>query len=141
MRLVLDTDVMVAAIRSNSGASRKLLVDALDQKFVLIASTSLLIEYEAVMTRRQHLEASGISAADVGAILDAVARAAVPARLAFHWRPVLRDADDDMVMETAVNGYADAVITFNLKDFVGSERFGIATFRPGDAIRKLEMNR
>jgi putative PIN family toxin of toxin-antitoxin system len=139
MRWVLDTDVMVAAIRSDSGASRVLLNGALLGRFTLLASTSLLIEYEAVMTRESHLAASGLKEDDVGALLDAVTAVANPVRLAFHWRPQVRDADDDMVLETAVNGGADALVTFNIRHFAeATERFGIKTLKPGHAVRFLE---
>lgn len=142
VRLVLDTDVMVAAIRCDAGASRVPLKAALNRRFVMLVSTSLLIEYEAVMTRPTHLEASSLDGGEVSALLDAVAAVARPVRLAVLWRPQLRDADDDMVLETAVNGGADHIVSFNIKDFgTATERFGIATLTPGDAVRKLEIGR
>jgi predicted nucleic acid-binding protein len=99
----------------------------------------MLIEYEAVMSRTEHLSASGLSAEDVGAILDAVAAVAEPIRLAFLWRPALRDPDDDMVLETAANGRADAIVTFNAGDFVvSSDRFGVRVLSPGAALKLLE---
>jgi putative PIN family toxin of toxin-antitoxin system len=139
MRLVLDTSTAVAAIRSNVGASNRLLLAAVDRRLTLLVSTPLLIEYEAVMTRAEHLEASGLTSAEVGVVLDALAAVAQPVQLAFLWRPALRDADDDMVLETAVNGRADAVVTFNRRDFsAAAPRFGIEVWSPGDAMRKLE---
>ncbi len=142
MRWVLDTAAMVAAIRSNLGASNRLLTAALERRFTLLVSTPLLIEYEAVMTRAEHLSASGLTAAEIGVILDAVAAAAEPVRLAFLWRPTLRDPDDDMVLETAVNGQADAIVTFNKRDFVPvSAQFGLQVLVPGEAVRFLEKRR
>ena len=61
LRLVLDTDVLVAALRSDQGASRRLLIGALDRAFEVLASVPLIIEYEAVLTRPEHLEASGLT--------------------------------------------------------------------------------
>jgi putative PIN family toxin of toxin-antitoxin system len=142
MRLVLDTAAMVAAIRSDRGASRWLLRSALERRrgLTLLVSVPLLIEYEAVMTRAEHLKAAGISVPDVEALLDAVAAVAEPVRLAYLWRPSLRDADDDMVLETAVNGRADWIITFNLRDFgPAAEQFGIAVLSPGEATKRLEQ--
>src|SRR5258708_27742695 len=98
MLLVVDTSVMVAAIRSDAGASRYLLVAALESRFTMLASVPLLTEYQAVMTRREHLAASGLSLADVEALLDAVAAVSEPVLLDFLWRPTLPDADDDMVL-------------------------------------------
>ena len=142
MRLVLDTATMVAAIRSNSGASNRLLRAALERRLTMLVSTSLLIEYEAVMTRAEHVEASGLAVEEVSAVLDAVAAVAEPVRLAFHWRPALRDPDDDMVLEAAANGQAEAIVTFNKRDFAAvSERFGVEVLSPGEALRKLEIGR
>jgi predicted nucleic acid-binding protein len=140
MRLVLDTAAMVAAIRSNAGASRRLLRAALEQQrgLTLLVSVPLLIGYEAVMTRLEHLKAARLSAADVGALLDAVAAVAEPVRLAFLWRPTLPDADDDMVLETAVNGRADGIVTFNRRHFGPAELFGVAVLLPGEAVKRLE---
>ena len=98
MRAALDTSVMVAAIRSNKGASHWLVAAALGRRkgLTLLISVPLLIEYEAVTTRPEHLRAANISPGEVGILLDAVAAAAEPVTLDFLWRPVLRDADDDM---------------------------------------------
>jgi predicted nucleic acid-binding protein len=141
MRLVLDTAAMVAAIRSSAGASSRLLRAALEQQhgLTLLVSVPLLIEYEAVMTRLEHLRAARLSAADVGVLLDAVAAVAEPVRLAFLWRPTLPDADDDMVLEAAVNGRADGIVTFNRRDFgPAAEQFGIPVLSPGEALKGLE---
>ncbi|HEY2660382.1 MAG TPA: putative toxin-antitoxin system toxin component, PIN family [Caulobacteraceae bacterium] len=138
MRFVLDTATMVAAIRSNAGASNRLLALALERRLTMLVSTPLLIEYEAVMTRAEHLSASGLTAAEVGVVLDAVAATAEPVRLAFLWRPAARDPDDDMVLETAVNGQADAIVTFNKRDFVMvAERFGVRVISPGEAVQEI----
>jgi predicted nucleic acid-binding protein len=92
------------------------------------------------MTRTDHLSASGLTADEVGVILDAVAAAAEPVRLAFLWRPAVRDPDDDMVLETAVNGRADAIVTFNKRDFVTvAKRFGVQVLSPGEALKLLEI--
>jgi len=139
MRVVLDTAAMVAAIRSDQGASRRLLVAGLERRLALLVSTPLLLEYEAAMTRPEHLAASGLSETDIGVLLDAVAAVASPVVLAFHWRPMLRDADDDMVLETAANGQADGVVTFNRRDFLPeAARFGIPTYTPAEAWKQLE---
>ena len=141
MRLVLDTAVMVAAIRSDAGASRWLLRAALERRsgLTVLVTVPLLIEYEAVMTRAEHLKASGLSDGDVEALLDAVAAVAEPVRLAYLWRPTLPDVDDDMVLEAAVNGQADGIVTFNLGDFIGPARqFGLEVMRPGEAVQRLE---
>ncbi len=139
VRLVFDTDVMVAAIRSDAGASRQLLIAGLRQQCQLLVSVPLVMEYEAVMTRPEHLEAARLSADDVSALLDAVVRVAEPIRLAFLWRPELRDPNDDMVLETAVNGAADRLVTFNRSDYrAAGSHFRIVVCSPGEALGALK---
>jgi len=130
---------MVAAIRSDTGASRYLLVAGLEARFTMLASVPLLIEYQAVMSRREHLTASRLSATDLEALLDAVAAVAEPVLLDFLWRPALPDPDDDMVLETGVNGQADAIVTFNRRHFVMvTKQFGLDVLSRADAIKRLE---
>lgn len=138
MRLVLDTDVLVAAFRSDQGASRQLLLAALDRRIVMLVSVPLMLEYEAVLTRQEHLTAASITTDDVNTVLDALAVVIEPVRLSFLWRPRLKDAADEMVLETAVNGMADRLVTFNLKHLgeVASE-FGIRAARPGEVLREI----
>jgi predicted nucleic acid-binding protein len=131
---------MVAAIRSSSGASRQLLLGALRRRCQMVLSVPLAIEYEAVLTRPEHLTASGLTEADIGALLDAVISVAEPVRLAFLWRPQLRDPDDDMVLEAAINGQADRLVTFNQRHFAAvGDRFGISVCLPGDALKAMEI--
>ena len=104
-----------------------------------LAAVPLLIEYQAVMTRQEHLAASRLSVGDVDGLLDAVAAVAEPVRLNFLWRPVLSDADDDMVLETAVNGQAIAIVTFNRRHFVSvPKQFGIEVLSPAEIVKQLE---
>jgi putative PIN family toxin of toxin-antitoxin system len=139
MRAILDTTVMVAAIRSDAGASRHLLAAALEGRLTPLVSVPLMLEYQAVMMRPEHLQASRLSAEDVEVLLDALAAVAEPVDLAFLWRPAVSDPDDDMVLEAAVNGRADFIITFNVRDFGRvPERFGIKVLLPGEAMRRLE---
>jgi putative PIN family toxin of toxin-antitoxin system len=139
---VLDTDVMVAASRSDAGASRQVLEAALDRRFELLLSVPLMLEYEAVLTRPEHLATSGVSKEDVFAVLDELASIGTKVRFEIRTRPTLRDADDEMVLETAVNGNADAIITFNDQDFrLAAARFWCSVMRPGEALRALLMEK
>jgi putative PIN family toxin of toxin-antitoxin system len=139
MRVVLDTATLVAAIRSNAGASSRLLAAGLERRLTLLASVPLMIEYQAVIMRPEHLEASRLSVSEIDILLDAVAAVAEPVRLAFLWRPAAKDPDDDMVLEAAVNGRADAIVTFNIRDFRSvAESFGLEVLSPGEAVKRLE---
>lgn len=139
MRLVFDINVVVAALRSDRGASRQLIISALDGKIKLLASVPLLFEYEAVLTRPEHLDASGLTSKDVNEILDGLAKVAVPVYLRFLWRPQLKDPADEMVLETAVNGEADGLVTFNVRHLAEAAReFGIRVMRPRDAWKEVK---
>ena len=138
-RTVLDTDVLVAAVRSHRGASRVVLTAALEQRYPTLASVPLMLQYESVLTRAEHLAAARISAADVEILLDAIALVAEPIRISYLWRPVLADPGDDLVLETAVNGRADLVVTFNRRHFEpAAAPFGLEILAPADAVRRLE---
>jgi putative PIN family toxin of toxin-antitoxin system len=138
MRLVLDTDVLVAAFRSERGASRELLIATLDERFVLLASTALWLEYEAVLTRPEHLTAMRLSAAEVRDVLAALAVVAEPVTIHFLWRPVLADAEDEHVLDLAMNGGADMLVTFNQDDFLeASKTFQVEIVTPAAALRQL----
>lgn len=138
MRLVLDTDVMVAALRSRLGASRFLVTRALRRHYVLLLSVPLMLEYEAVLTRPHHLKAAKATRGDVTELLDALAAIATPVQPKFTWRPLLADAADEMVLETAVSGSAGMIITFNVRHFLSAaRRFGIRVMRPTNALPEL----
>ena len=136
---MLDTDVLVAAVRSDRGAFRALLTSALERRYPILASVPLMLQYESVLTRAEHLAAARISAADVEILLDAIALVAEPIRISYLWRPVLADPGDDLVLETAVNGRADVVATFNRRHFEpAAAPFGLEILAPADAVRRLE---
>jgi putative PIN family toxin of toxin-antitoxin system len=138
---VLDTDVIVASLRSDRGASRQLLLAALHMDFELLLSVPLILEYEAVLTRAEHLVACGLTRAEVGRVLDDLTSIATPVRLAFRWRPQLADPNDDMVLETAVNGNADAIVTFNQRDFRESSKgFACAVIMPAQALQQIRRS-
>lgn len=134
---------MVAVLRSSTGASRRLLLAALRRRVSLLVSVPLMLEYEAVLTRRVHMDAAGVTGNDIATLLDAIAAVSTPVRPAFLWRPTLRptlrDTDDDMVLEVAVNGGADALVTFNGRDFaLGADRFDLDVWTPARAWQSVE---
>jgi putative PIN family toxin of toxin-antitoxin system len=138
VRIVLDTSVLVAAIRSQSGASKVLVGAALGAKVQFLISNPLVLEYEAVLTRREHLRTSGLSLSEVGELLDMLCAAGTEVRMTRSWRPELRDPDDEMVLETAINALANAIVTFNRAGFAGiQEKFGVEVLTPGEALQRM----
>lgn len=140
MRLVLDTSVVVAAFRSRTGASNRLLQMALEEQFRMLASPALFLEYEDVLARPEQRKVHGISPRDLELLMLDLARLIEPVEVHFRWRPQLRDADDEMVLEAAINGRADGLVTHNRKDFLHVSRdLKVRIFSPAEAIK--EMNR
>ena len=138
MLMVMDTDVLVAALRSPQGASAALLRQVRQGRLRMAASVSLFMEYEAVCSREEHRMAGGLSEAQVGVFLDAVAALIEPVEVHFSWRPQLRDPADELVLEAAVNARADALLSFNQRHFQGAaQRFGLRLALPGEFLRSL----
>ncbi|KAF0225988.1 MAG: hypothetical protein FD176_143 [Rhodospirillaceae bacterium] len=137
MRYVLDTDVIVAAMRSPTGASAALLLAVLEGRLSMVLSVPLAIEYEAICLRQEHRLAAGLSEDQVQQFLDGVVTLSEPVGSHFLWRPRLRDPEDEMVLEAAVNGRADAIITFNARDFgTVPSTFGVSVLSPAEALRR-----
>jgi putative PIN family toxin of toxin-antitoxin system len=138
MKLVLDTDVVVSALRSNKGASAELLRLAGDRVFAIAISIPLVIEYEAKAMDKEHRLAGGLSEADALAVVDELVRIGERTECHFSYRPSVRDPDDEMVLETAINAGADAIVTFNRKDYGAIPiRFGIGCWTPAETLEKL----
>jgi putative PIN family toxin of toxin-antitoxin system len=136
MKVVLDANVIVAALRSRRGASAVWLRAALRQQAEMLVSVPLMLHYESVLARPDLRAASGLNGPELAQILDAIAVVATPVLVSYLWRPMLREPDDELVLETAVNGGADLLLTFNERDFAGAERFGTRIARPGPAWRE-----
>ena len=139
MIIVLDTDVVVAAMRSPMGASAELIRLARRGQLTLAASVSLFMEYEAVCMRQEHIQASGLTPAQVGIFLDGLASFVKPVAVHFLWRPQLRDPADELVLEAAINARANAVVTFNLRHFSKAvDLFHLQLMQPGTFLRTLQ---
>lgn len=135
MNFALDTNVLVAAIRSPSGASAEILRRVLQGKVSALCSVPLFMEYEAVLLRQEHLTAAAANVQDVVNVLDVLAGAITRVEIQFLWRPQLRDPNDDLVLELAVNGQGlgetVGIITSNQKDFgPQASKFGVQVMTP-----------
>ena len=131
--VVLDTNVLVAAIRSRNGASFKLLSLVGTDSFELVVSVPLVFEYEYAM-----LKTAGLCALDASVvhdILDFVCASAKHQDIFFLWRPTLRDPSDEMVLEVAVASGADGIVTFNKRDFAKADSFGLEIYSPGEFLK------
>jgi putative PIN family toxin of toxin-antitoxin system len=138
MRLVLDTNVLVTAFRSRTGAAAEVVRLIRRRELTMVATVALFLEYEAVLTRPEHLARAEMTAAEAEGALDVLAAVVEPVEPHFLWRPRLRDPDDDMVIEAAANGHADAIATFNARDFAGvTGEFGIEILTPAAILRRM----
>lgn len=137
MRLVLDTNVVVAGVRSRTGASNPLLIAGFRGRFAWCCSVPLFYEYEDVLNRAEFLLDAGVTRQAAGQFLTAIARVITPIEVNYRWRPQLGDADDEMVLETAINGRAD-IVTHNARDFRDApSRFGLDLLSPAEALRRI----
>lgn len=131
----MDTNVLVAAMRSKRGASyqlvRKIGPGAL---FQLTVSVPLVLEYEMALKRRTDLTEE-----EAETVVDYLCQVADRREIYFLWRPFLRDPADEMVLEVAVGGEVECTVTQNLRDFAGvEERFGVRVVRPGAFVIEME---
>ena len=134
MLIVMDTSVLVAGLRSRSGASAALLRKVAANRVELVASPALFLEYEAVLKREEH----GLPAQYVDGFLAELALCIFPVEVRFVWRPQLTDADDEMVLEAAINGQAEAIVTHNRRDFErAAQRFGIEVLSPAELLERI----
>ncbi|HWG22448.1 MAG TPA: putative toxin-antitoxin system toxin component, PIN family [Terracidiphilus sp.] len=139
MRLVLDTDVVVAAMRSPRGGSAELLKRIRKGRASMLLSVALALEYESQCLLAEHRLASGLSEAEVNLFVDRLISLAEPVQSFFRWRPQLRDPVDELVLEAAINGKTAAIVTFNERDLRDARNaFGIEVLRPGEVLRRLE---
>lgn len=134
-RLVLDTNVLHAGLYSASGRSHQVLLALAAGRLRLVLSTPLLFEYEDVL--RRHQAALGLTTADIDQVLDNLCAKADFQPIYFLWRPCLRDAKDDMVLELAVAAGGAPIVTFNARDFVPAARFGVRIVSPKELLESL----
>ncbi len=105
-----------------------------------LATPALFLEYEAVLKRPEQRAASGFSVAEIDTLLRAMAGVIEAVEVHIAWRPQLRDPDDELVFEAAINGRAEALVTHNIKDFVeAAPRFGLRVARPAEIVQELEL--
>jgi len=132
-RIVLDTNVLVTGLRSSRGQAFKLLSLVGSGRFETCVSVPLVFEYEDVLAR----EKIGITASVARDVLDYICAVSLHQEIHFLWRPYLKDPKDDLVLEVAVASQSMAIVTYNVGDFEGSQRFGIRAQRPAEFLMEL----
>ena len=133
--IVIDTNVVIAALRSKRGASNKLLSLVGTSKFEIHDSVALVLEYEDVI-QRQRVEL-GLSQDEVSIFIDSLSSMAHHHKIYFLWRPFLTDVNDELVLELAVSANCEYIVTYNVSDFNGSEKFGIRAITPKEFLQVI----
>ncbi len=131
---VIDTSVLVSAFRSSLGASYRLLQTIEDRKWRPVISPTLAFEYEAVLKRG--VGQGDLSLQDLDDFVEYLCSRSRLVQIYFRWRPVLRDPDDDRILEVAVRAQS-VPVTFNRKDFAGADRFGIKVIGPKELLAAI----
>ena len=125
-------------MRSPSGASAAILRLARQSKITMLANVALALEYEALCLAENHWRPAGLTFTEAGIFVDTVIAMVEPVESHFMWRPQLRDPADEFVLDAAVNGRADGIVTFNVRDFADAPRsFGISLYTPSEAFRSI----
>lgn len=134
-RFVIDTSVVVAGLRSRRGAAFLVLEEIGSDRFEIALSVPLVLEYEDALGR--HARAAGLSRADIDTLLNYFCRVGHRQAIFFLWRPFLPDPNDDHLLELAVAAGCEGIVTYNVRDFVGVEQFGIRVLEPAAFLRRI----
>ena len=138
-QIVIDTNVLVSALRSRNGASFKILSLIDRKKFDFFLSVPLVFEYEEAL--KNDLSASKLTKNDINEVVNYLCKIGEPQEISYLWRPQLSDPEDDFILELAVQSQCDFIVTHNLKDFAGIEKFDIKAISPGQFLHKIGENK
>jgi putative PIN family toxin of toxin-antitoxin system len=138
-KIVLDTSVVVSGLRTRLGAGNAVLRLVAERRLVVLATPPLFLEYEDVLKRPEHRLVHGLGIEAIDEFLAELAALIEPVEVHFQWRPQSRDPNDEMVLEAAINGRAEALVTYNIADFAGAaERFRIPVLLPAELLKKVK---
>ena len=140
-KIVIDTNILVSALRSANGPSFALIQTIRAGEIQLCCSPALFLEYEDVLKRPAQRQATGLTLGDLDDILSDLASYIRPVSTHYQWRPQLRDPTDEMVLEAAVNSQADAIVTYNSRDFGPAKDFGIPTLNPEQTFKRFHLHK
>lgn len=133
INVVIDTNVLIAALRSKQGASHKLLLLLTKELYIPNISVPLFLEYESVAKRESLLR--DLNSEDIDSILNYILSKSNIRKIFYLWRPFLKDQKDDLVLEVAVESQSQYIITFNKSDFSGCEKFGVQVVTPQEFMK------
>lgn len=140
LQIVVDTNVVYTGLRSRRGAAHQLLRQVgVNSAFRMHLSVPLVLEYEEVAKR--HARVLGLTHQDVDDILDYFCSVAGLHTIFYLWRPFLPDPDDDMLLELAVEAGCNRLVTYNLRDFPGTEQFGVQAVTPQNFLKEIGVLR
>jgi putative PIN family toxin of toxin-antitoxin system len=131
-QIAIDTNVLISALRSRRGASYKLLTLIDTGKFEVNISVPLVLEYEQIA--RNHNSELSVTKEGIGDILDYMCKVSNQRKVFYLWRPVLKDPKDDMILELAVTAGCHFIVTYNKRDFEGTQRFGLRVVTPKEFL-------
>ena len=134
-QIVLDTNVLISAQRSQRGASSRLLSLLGLGYFEIHLSVPLVLEYEDVLMR--HYVSFGLTQDDITDLIDAICALSKLHKIYYLWRPYLRDLGDEFILDLAVTAKCDYIVTFNQRDFIGVEKFGIGVVSPNELLKLI----
>ena len=136
IRVILDTDVLYAGLYSSEGASFQILRSIERGRIQITLSTPLLFEYEDILNRKK--SELGLSEQKIEAILDNLCRLSDHQKIYFLWRPFLQDPKDDHILEVAVASQTNIIVTHNIRDFKGIDKFGIRAITPKQLLKEIK---
>ena len=136
-KIVINTNVILTALRSTKGASFKLLSVIDSKKFKIFLSVPLFVEYESLVKRNK--EILDLSLSTINDILNYLAEISSKREIYFLWRPFLKDPKDDLVLEVAVESSSDFIISYNKKDFRNVDKFGLKVLTPHEFLKLIKV--
>lgn len=142
MRVVLDTSVLITALRSSTGAAAEILRLVLLKELTILMDYKLACEYRDVALRAEHLNASNKTEEETTLLLDVLEALAEPVLIVVRHTQLSQDANDDMVLEVAINGRADAIVTNNTKHFrEPAKRLHLEVMTPAELLNEFRKRR
>lgn len=134
--IVIDTNVILSALKSSLGKSFELISKIGTDNFDFVISVPLVLEYESML--KKHLDKNIFTDSDIDDFIDYLCAAGIKTKIFYLWRPFLKDPFDDHVLEVAINANADIIVTFNKKDFIEASVFGIKILTPKEFLEENE---